>query len=86
MTSNGSSRALQKAPRKPATQGKRELVLDAAVELFLAEGFDRTSKWMPSRPRGVSKTTVYAHFGDKVELFHAVTAPRARPWTSTSTR
>ena len=33
----------QAPPRKPATHGKRESVLDAAVELFLSEGFDRTS-------------------------------------------
>jgi TetR/AcrR family transcriptional repressor of mexJK operon len=59
-----------RAPRKPA---KRELVLDAAVELFLSDGFDRTSMDAVAARAGVSKTTVYAHFGDKVELFHAVT-------------
>jgi len=48
-------------------------VLDAAVDLFLADGFDRTSMDAVAAQAGVSKTTVYAHFGDKVELFHAVT-------------
>jgi AcrR family transcriptional regulator len=60
-------------PRKSATQGKRESVLDAAVELFLSEGFDRTSMDAVAARACVSKTTVYAHFADKVELFHAVT-------------
>lgn len=67
-------RQAPKAPsRKPATQGKRESVLDAAVELFLSEGFDRTSMDAVAALAGVSKTTVYAHFADKVELFRAVT-------------
>ncbi|WP_170223377.1 TetR/AcrR family transcriptional regulator [Nonomuraea turkmeniaca] len=53
------------------SQGKREAVLDAEVEPFLAGGFDGTSMDAAGRA-GVSKTTVDAHFGDKVELFHAV--------------
>jgi TetR/AcrR family transcriptional repressor of mexJK operon len=63
----------QAPPRKSATHGKRESVLDAAVELFLSEGFDRTSMDAVAAHAGVSKTTVYAHFADKVELFRAVT-------------
>jgi TetR/AcrR family transcriptional repressor of mexJK operon len=65
--------AEQAYPRKPGPRGKRELVLDAAVELFLADGFDRTSMDAVAARAGVSKTTVYAHFGDKFELFRAVT-------------
>ncbi|WP_234360122.1 TetR/AcrR family transcriptional regulator [Streptomyces sp. DSM 15324] len=48
-------------------------MLDAAVELFLSGGFDRTSMDAVAAHAGVSKTTVYAHFGDKLELFRAVT-------------
>jgi TetR/AcrR family transcriptional repressor of mexJK operon len=65
--------AEQARPRKRAPQGKRESVLDAAVELFLSGGFDRTSMDAVAAHAGVSKTTVYAHFGDKLELFRAVT-------------
>ncbi|WP_427918796.1 TetR/AcrR family transcriptional regulator [Streptomyces sp. cg40] len=54
------------------SRGKREAVLDAAVEVFLARGFDQTSMDVVAAQAGVSKTTVYAHFGDKVELFRAV--------------
>jgi TetR/AcrR family transcriptional repressor of mexJK operon len=74
MTSDVHMQASQRrTARTPATRGKRESVLDAAVELFLSEGFDRTSMDAVAAHAGVSKTTVYAHFGDKVELFHAVT-------------
>lgn len=63
----------QAGPRKKAPRRKRESVLDAAVELFLSSGFDRTSMDAVAAHAGVSKTTVYAHFGDKLELFRAVT-------------
>lgn len=53
-------------------RSKREAVLDAAVELFLELGFDQTSMDAVAAQAGVSKTTVYAHFGDKLELFRAV--------------
>ena len=59
--------------QKKTPRGKREAVLDAAVELFLSGGFDRTSMDAVAAHAGVSKTTVYAHFGDKLELFRAVT-------------
>ncbi len=51
---------------------KRSAILDAATQVFLANGFDQTSMDVVAQQAGVSKTTVYAHFGDKVGLFHAV--------------
>lgn len=65
--------AEQAHPPKKAVRSKREPVLDAAVELFLHGGYDRTSMDAVAAHAGVSKTTVYAHFGDKLELFRAVT-------------
>ena len=53
-------------------RGKQAQVLDAAVELFLANGFDQTSMDAIAARAGVSKTTVYAHYADKVALFRAV--------------
>ncbi|WP_019073988.1 helix-turn-helix domain-containing protein [Streptomyces hokutonensis] len=67
------SETTREAPRGAASQAKREAVLDAAVELFLAGGFDGTSMDAVAAHAGVAKTTVYAHFGDKVELFCAAT-------------
>ncbi|WP_189147318.1 TetR/AcrR family transcriptional regulator [Streptomyces lacrimifluminis] len=71
MATGGTTR--DAVPRGTASQGKREAVLDAAVELFLAGGFDGTSMDAVAARAGVAKTTVYAHFGDKTELFHAAT-------------
>ena len=49
-------------------RGKQPQVLDAAVELFLANGFDQTSMDAIAARAGVSKSTVYAHYADKVAL------------------
>ncbi|MER5520715.1 TetR/AcrR family transcriptional regulator [Streptomyces sp. NPDC002763] len=63
-------------PQRAGSSGrsKRAPILDAAVELFLELGFDQTSMDAVAAKAGVSKTTVYAHFGDKLELFRAVIA------------
>ncbi|GAA3908382.1 TetR/AcrR family transcriptional regulator [Streptomyces lacrimifluminis] len=68
--------AAQGRPQRAGAGGrsKRESILDAAVELFLELGFDQTSMDAVAAQAGVSKTTVYAHFGDKLELFRAVIA------------
>jgi TetR/AcrR family transcriptional repressor of mexJK operon len=61
-------------PRERSTlgRGKRDAVLDAAVELLLQHGYDGASMDAVAAHAGVSKTTVYAHFEDKLELFKAV--------------
>ncbi|MGW1620809.1 TetR/AcrR family transcriptional regulator [Streptomyces sp. NPDC002172] len=68
--------AEQGRPQRTGAGGrsKRGSILDAAVELFLELGFDQTSMDAVAAQAGVSKTTVYAHFGDKLELFRAVIA------------
>jgi len=53
-------------------RSKREAVLDAAVELLMLNGYDGTSMDAVAAQAGVSKTTVYAHYADKLELFKAV--------------
>jgi AcrR family transcriptional regulator len=58
--------------RKPGAHDKRAQVMDAAVQLFLANGFDQTSMDAIAARAGVSKTTVYAHYTDKLALFTAV--------------
>jgi TetR/AcrR family transcriptional repressor of mexJK operon len=58
--------------RRTTGRGKRDAVLDAAVELLLLHGYDGTSMDAVAARAGVSKTTVYAHFADKLELFQAV--------------
>ncbi|MCF1593077.1 TetR/AcrR family transcriptional regulator [Streptomyces muensis] len=51
---------------------KRAAILTAARELFLADGFDRTSVDAVAARAAVSKRTVYDYFGDKRTLLQAV--------------
>ncbi|NGN64747.1 TetR family transcriptional regulator [Streptomyces sp. A7024] len=51
---------------------KRAAILSAARDLFLADGFDRTSVDAVAAKAGVSKRTVYDYFGDKRTLLKAV--------------
>jgi TetR/AcrR family transcriptional repressor of mexJK operon len=58
-------------PGRPKDLEKRAAILDAAKRLFTAQGFDGTSMDAVARVAGVSKLTVYSHFGDKDALFKA---------------
>ncbi|MGC0208038.1 TetR/AcrR family transcriptional regulator [Streptomyces levis] len=51
---------------------KRAAILQAARELFLADGFDRSSVDAIAARAEVSKRTVYDYFGDKHTLLQAV--------------
>lgn len=64
-------------PQPQISRSKRALIMAAAVDLLLANGYERTSMDAVAAKAGVSKTTVYAHFSDKLELFHAVMAEAA---------
>ncbi|MFG1698514.1 TetR/AcrR family transcriptional regulator [Nonomuraea sp. NPDC049309] len=51
---------------------KRAAILSAARELFLTDGFDRSSIGAIAAKAGVSTRTVYDYFGDKRTLLRAV--------------
>ncbi|MCU1481866.1 MAG: hypothetical protein JWQ19_2652 [Subtercola sp.] len=51
---------------------KRAAILGAARELFLADGFERTSVDAIAARAGVSKRTVYDYYGEKRALLLAV--------------
>lgn len=53
---------------------KREAILRAADALFASEGLEAVSMDAVAAAAGVSKRTVYNHFGDKAALFGAVVA------------
>jgi TetR/AcrR family transcriptional repressor of nem operon len=55
-----------------APQEKRELLLNAARELFSANGFDQTSTQQIARHAGVSEGILFHHFGSKRALFETV--------------
>jgi TetR/AcrR family transcriptional regulator, mexJK operon transcriptional repressor len=52
---------------------KRQAIMDAAAEVFLHEGYTRTSVDAIAAAAGVSKQTIYNHFGDKERLLLAIT-------------
>jgi AcrR family transcriptional regulator len=51
---------------------KRQAIIDAARRVFLRNGFTDTSVDAIAAVAGVSKQTIYNHFGDKERLFAAV--------------
>lgn len=57
----------------PARMGrsalKRAAIIEAAEKLFLNKGFDSASMDEIAETAGVSKRTVYSHFGSKEEMF-----------------
>lgn len=55
---------------------KRRQILDAAGQLFLAEGFAAVSMDAIARGAGVSKATLYAYFPGKDALFGAMVSER----------
>ena len=56
---------------KPRTKSelKRNQILDAATVQFIQHGYTATSMEHIAKLAGVSKQTVYSHFGNKDELF-----------------
>ncbi|MBP7665126.1 MAG: TetR/AcrR family transcriptional regulator, partial [Shewanella sp.] len=51
------------------SEQKRQQVLVAAIDLFCRQGFPHTSMDEVAKLAGVSKQTVYSHYGSKDELF-----------------
>ena len=65
------SKGLKAYQTRVASQ-KRAHTMDAAVELFLADGYAQTSLEAVARKAGVSSATVYKHFPTKADLFGAI--------------
>lgn len=64
--------------RTRAPQQKRELLLSAARELFLEQGFEGTSTLQIARRAGVSEGILFHHFGSKKGLFVCLAEEFAR--------
>jgi TetR/AcrR family transcriptional regulator, regulator of autoinduction and epiphytic fitness len=58
--------------RKSVADQKRQAILDAAVQNFLATGYERTTLEMVAKDAGVSTATVYKHFSTKRALFGGI--------------
>jgi len=51
---------------------KRTVILDGAIDVFISMGYELASMDRIAETAGVSKRTVYNHFGSKENLFQAV--------------
>ena len=65
------SETLKKKPGRPSDQAKRQAIIEAASSRFFDDGFAATSIEQVAADAGVSKVTIYNHFGDKRALFTA---------------
>ncbi|GAP66560.1 transcriptional regulator [Mizugakiibacter sediminis] len=65
-------------PGRPKDMEKRAAILAAAKRLFILHGFEGTSMDAVAADAGVSKLTVYSHFGDKDSLFREAVRARCR--------
>lgn len=63
---------VQKNPPKRGSTQKRNSILDAAMDVFSSEGYDRASVDRIAAVAATSKRTVYDHFTSKENLFQAV--------------
>jgi TetR/AcrR family transcriptional regulator, mexJK operon transcriptional repressor len=54
------------------SERKRQAIASAALALFARDGYERTSVDAIAAEAGVSKRTVYSHYGDKESLFMRV--------------
>ncbi|MCU0720312.1 MAG: TetR/AcrR family transcriptional regulator [Pirellula sp.] len=63
-------------PHSPESTSER--ILQAALAVFLEVGFERANLEKVAAQAGVTKPTVYSHFGSKIGLLQAVAEQQAR--------
>jgi TetR/AcrR family transcriptional regulator, regulator of autoinduction and epiphytic fitness len=63
---------MSKTTASSKSEEKTAAILQGAIEEFLQHGYAATSMDRVAKTAGVSKATVYSHFGDKESLFNAV--------------
>merc|ERR1711974_177483 len=62
----------QRKPRgRTKSEEKRSQIIDAAGDLFMEQGHESVSMDGIAKLAGVSKQTLYSHFGSKEQLFSA---------------
>lgn len=62
---------MQEKRVRSKSEEKRLQITDAAGMLFIEHGFEKVSMEEIAKSAGVSKQTVYSHFGNKQQLFTA---------------
>jgi AcrR family transcriptional regulator len=73
---NTSAQIKPQGPGRPKDMEKRAAILAAAKALFIRNAFAGTSMDAIAADAGVSKLTVYSHYGDKDNLFREVIRSR----------
>lgn len=68
----------RRRPGRPTLSN--EHLLDTALNLFLENGFERTSIDAITAAAGMAKRTVYARYGDKTTLFKAAVTRAIEEW------
>lgn len=63
---------LQPTQKDARRERRQREILWAASDLFTAFGYDQANMQVIADSAGVTKATLYAHFGDKEQLFRAV--------------
>ncbi len=66
------------AELRPSSVRKRESMLAAAQEQFLAQGYEAVTMDSIARASGVAKQTLYSHFGGKEGLFLELVGSQTR--------
>ena len=69
---------IRRRPGRPSLSN--EQLLDHALDLFLEQGFERTSIEAICQAAGMAKRTVYARYGDKTSLFKAALQRAIEEW------
>ncbi len=67
-------------PGRPKSTEKARAILEAASRQFVEHGFDGASMDSVAAAAGVSKQTVYSHFGSKDALFVAVVSGKVEEY------
>lgn len=70
--------SVRRRPGRPTLSN--EELLDTALDLFLENGFDRTSIDAITSAAGMAKRTIYARYGDKTNLFKAALTRAIEEW------
>lgn len=61
----------EKSRGRSKSEEKRRQIISAAGDLFIDQGYENASMIDIARKAGVSKQTLYSHFGGKEQLFSA---------------
>ena len=75
---NAAGNPPRRRPGRPTLSN--EELLDKALDLFLEQGFERTSIDAITAAAGMAKRTVYARYGDKTSLFKAALKRAIDEW------